>query len=91
MKLFCPAPRTEILRVRFAPDDDQRFRKFCSSHGMARATLVYRLAMDAMHAHVRPRQDRPKEASRRPLRTRKRLFPGAQARVGGAPIPYPRV
>lgn len=91
MKLFFPAPRTEILRVRFAPDEDKRFRKFCSSLGVARATLAYRLAMDAMHAHVRPRQDRPKEASRRPLRIRKRLFPGARARAGGAPIPYPRV
>jgi hypothetical protein len=91
MKLFCPAPRTEILRVRFAPDEDASFRKFCNGLGVARATLAYRLAMDAMHAHVRPRQDRPKEATHRSLRTRKRLCPGAQARVGGAPTPYQRV
>jgi hypothetical protein len=91
MKSYKDAVRTEILRVRFAPDDDDRFRKFCNSLGIARATFAYRLAMDAMHAHVRPRHRPSEEASHRPLRTRKRMFPGAQARAGGAPTTYLRV
>lgn len=89
MKLICPPPRTEILRVRFSPDEDARFRKFCSSLGIARATFAYRLAMDAM-AHVRPREAAREETKRRPLRDRRRVFPGARERIG-APTPHLRV
>lgn len=84
--------RTEIIRLRVSPDQKRRFAEYSASIGMCSATVVYRLAMSAMHAHVRPRRERDQEATRRPLvpAHRKRLLPGLRERVG-APVPHLRV
>lgn len=88
--LHADAVRTEVLKVRFAPDEDDQFRKFCNSLGMARATVAYKLAMDAMSAHVRPRIGYTEGAIKRPL-GRQHTNPGSRARMGGAMSPRLRV
>lgn len=75
------AARTEIIRVRVRPDQKAHFAKCSAALGLPSATHAYRLMMNAVYAHVRPKEERRKGASRRPL-----TLP-SRAAFGGAPRP----
>lgn len=69
--------RSEIIRVRVTPDQKEQFAAYSASIGMRSATAAYKLAMNAMSAHVRPRPSGAQGAIRRPLRpSRTRMCPG---------------
>lgn len=58
--------RTEILRVRLRPDQKSNFAKCAAARGLASATHAYNLLIGDM-AHVRPRTEQRKGATRRPV------------------------
>lgn len=78
--------RSEIIRVRVSPAQKKQFAAYSASIGMRSATVAYKLAMSAMHAHVRRRHGGTQGAIHRPLKpNRSRSCPGAHGPFGVQP------